>query len=315
MGFLGADMSVGYDGTTAWEDSGQGAEKRDGLDLAIILRDADFATPFFDHEKRGYEIDLIGESDFEGLSAIALSVKRGDGSEEVWYLDPDTYLEMARTSPGSDWLGEVPRTTYYDDFREVEGVMIPFYTESQWYTRDRIFEVKNVEINLALDDDMFELPLPPGMKPLISLIGEWDVALETRSQPGAEWESSERKSRIESQLGGGVLQEQYESDGIAVLRTFTYDRFAEQYRFTTIDARRTHMNVQEGKFGEDGRLTASNVDSGTTWSGFGMTFHGRFSLFDITEDGFLAETESSIDGGENWFVNGKATYTRTTGDE
>ena len=75
------------------------------------------------------------------------------------------------------------------------------------------------------------------------------------------------------------------------------------------------MNVQEGDFDENGRLTVSNVDSGTTWSGFGMTFHSRFSLFDITDDGFRAEIETSIDGGKTWFVNGKATYTQSTGDD
>ena len=42
-----------------------------------------------------------------------------------------------------------------------------------------------------------------------------------------------------------------------------------------------------------------------------MTFHGRLSFFDITPDSFKAEHETSIDGGATWFLNAKATYTRS----
>lgn len=41
-----------------------------------------------------------------------------------------------------------------------------------------------------------------------------------------------------------------------------------------------------------------------------MTFHQRNSYFDISQDGFQVEQETSIDGDENWFVNAKLTYTR-----
>jgi hypothetical protein len=41
-----------------------------------------------------------------------------------------------------------------------------------------------------------------------------------------------------------------------------------------------------------------------------MTFHGRLSIYDITDDGFKVDYETSVDGGENWFVSAKAVYTR-----
>ena len=97
-----------------------------------------------------------------------------------------------------------------------------------------------------------------------------------------------------------------------VLRNFSYDKYNERYRITQIDSRRNQIDVQEGVFDDDGKLVVSNLETGTSWSGFGMTFHGRMSLFDITADGFKVEYETSTDGGENWFLNGKATYTRTT---
>ena len=60
MGFLDSNMVMGYDGQTAWRDTGDGPEKLDGLDRAILEREVDFATPFFDYEDRGYQVKLAG---------------------------------------------------------------------------------------------------------------------------------------------------------------------------------------------------------------------------------------------------------------
>ena len=57
-------------------------------------------------------------------------------------------------------------------------------------------------------------------------------------------------------------------------------------------------------------VTVSNAETDTSWQGFGRTFHQRISIFDVGEDGFKIEEEQSVDGGENWFVNLKATYSR-----
>ncbi len=311
MELLGSEFVTGYDGETAWQDSGEGAEPVGGLERAILLREADFVTPLFDWQARGYLVELLGEVDFEGRQAIGIRLDRRDGSQEVWYLDPRTFLELGRVSPGNDWLGPVERRTYYDDFREVGGLRLPFRVESQWYTRERVFEVASVETNVAVDAALFGMPPPKGMGPLASLAGSWQVALDTRQHPGAEWESVARESRIEARLRGGLLEERFATaQGVEVVRTLSYDRFGKKYRVTQIDGQRTQLDVKHGDFDGNGRLVVTNVDTGTTWSGFGMTFHGRLALFDITPDGFKVEQESSSDGGATWFLNAKATYTR-----
>jgi hypothetical protein len=95
-----------------------------------------------------------------------------------------------------------------------------------------------------------------------------------------------------------------------VLRTLSYDRFQQRYRATEVNDVRNLMDVMEGEFDEAGRLTLSNVESGTSWAGFGMTFHTRAEFFDISSDGFTLEEAISIDGGENWFVAARSIYTR-----
>ena len=52
------------------------------------------------------------------------------------------------------------------------------------------------------------------------------------------------------------------------------------------------------------------METGTEWTGFGRTFHGRSSIFGLTDDSFQVEQEISTDAGENWVLVGKMTYTR-----
>jgi hypothetical protein len=304
---------IGYDGNVAWWDNHwyqEGAQKISGPDLGVVMRETEFTTPLFDYEGKGFAVKFLEENEIEGIPAIGIELTRPDESVEKWYLDPDTYLELARLSPGSDFGRATEQQTFYDDFREVEGVQIPFFTETQWYTRDRVMVIDSVEVNVDIDDALFSMPAPPGMGPFMVLDGSWKVSVQQRNQPEAPWNESERESTIESLMGGAAMRERFTSQGNEVIRVLSFDRFQERYRVTEISGRTGLMDVREGEIGDDGRLVVTNVESGTTWSGFGMTFHARMSIFDVESDSFAVEFETSIDGGENWFLNGKAAYTR-----
>lgn len=304
---------AGYDGETAWwrnEWLGPGIQNIEGPDLAVFHREVDFATPLFDLEAKGHKAELLGDVDVDGEPAVGIKITRGDGSEETWFLHPDTYLEMARRSPGSDFGRPMPQLTFFDDFRDVAGVQIPHYTETQWYTRHRVMEVADIEANVAVDESLFRMPPPTGMGPLQSMIGNWKVKFEQRQQPGAPWSESEHTAAISGPLRGGLIhQEATTAQGNQIISTLSYDSFRERYRATSINDVTNLQNVLEGTY-EDGRLTLSNVGTGTTTENFGMTFHSRVHYFDITDAGFSVEIETSIDGGENWAVLQKMTYTR-----
>jgi len=305
---------IGYDGEVAWWDNPwrqEGVQKIGGIDFTAQERNFDFVTPLFDVGQAGYTAKLLGDVEVEGIPAVGIELTRPDETVETWYLDPETHLELARMSPGSDFGNPMPQLTFFDDFREVHGVVIPFLTEAQWYTRSRAMQIEEVAINVDIDDAMFAMPAPEGMGPLLDIVGNWNVAVQQRQQPGQDWQNSERSSSIESLFGGGVVRETYTTaGGNQVLRTLSYDRFKKRYRVTEVNDARNLMDVLEGTIDDDGRLSLNNVETDTSWAGFGMTFHTRAEFFDIGADGFSLEEAISIDGGENWFVAGKSTYTR-----
>jgi hypothetical protein len=305
---------IGYDGKTAWWENHwwqEGAQPMSGEDLKVVMGDLDFATPLFDYKEKGYEAELLGEVELEGIPAIGIQLTRPDESVETWYLDPKTHLEIGRTSPGSEFGEPMEQTTFYDDFREIEGVMIPFFTETQWYTRDRIMQVESVELNGPVDDTIFSMPAPPGMGPFLPMAGEWKVTVAQRQSPQAEFSESERTSSIESLMRRTLLREHYETaEGNEVIRTLSYDQYRKNYRMTEIESSKGLLDLMVGNPDDDGRLVVSNLATGTPTEMFGMTIYFRQSVFDVTEDGFQSETEVSIDGGENWWVAVKETYTR-----
>jgi hypothetical protein len=149
------------------------------------------------------------------------------------------------------------------------------------------------------------------MGPFVGLAGQWKVKTETRQQPGADWQESEREGKIEAMMRGALMQGRFVTEGgTEAIWTLSFDSFNEEYRYTAIDGQRNQLDVREGTFDDDGKLVLSNLDSGTSWSGFGMTFHTRMTMFDLGDDGFKAHAEISNDGGENWFLAAKSEYTR-----
>lgn len=304
-------VTKAHDGEVAWWINPMrdpGVKKIKEPDLAVVERQRDFPNPLFHADK--YELTLVGASEIDGLDTLQIDLKRDDGSSESWHLDPSSYLEVARVSPGSDFGRPMPQRTFYDDFRTVEGVVIPHYQETQWYTRNRVQHVKTAELNVELDPAIFHMPPPPGMEPLIELAGDWTVNVEQTPQPGAPSTTSERPSKVELLLGKALMQESFESDGDEARVSLAYDRFNEVYRRTAVDSDRGQIDVQQGTFNEEGSLVLDNLETGTSFSMGGRTIHLRTTYSGLSADGFVVTTEATIDAGENWFTAATATYSR-----
>ena len=310
----GRTVIIGYDGSTTWWNNHwfkEGAQRMTGIDSEVAKGDAHFVTPLFNFEELGMTAEYLGETEYEGMAALGIKLTRSDGAEETWYLDPSSYLEYARTSPGSDFGRPLPQRTFYDDFREISGVMIPHLVETQWYTRNRVMHVGNVVINGNIDPTMFKMPAPEGMADLLNMVGTWQVALAQRSRPDGPLTESEQEIEIESGMDGRLIESNYSTEDEQQIQwSLSYDTFRETYRLTEFTSGSGYMDIQQGTFGEDGKLTLSNIETDTSYKVADLTVHGRFNVLEITPDSFKIEREASIDGGESWWVAVTEVYTR-----
>jgi len=305
----------GSDGETLWQDNEwaiPGARPIEGPDRQVIERDLDLATGLFHFQDDGYETKLLGQRELEGMAVIAVELVRPGGLQETWYLDPDTYLEVACDSQGSDFGMPAQQRSFFDDFRQVGQVVIPFYSETQRYTRYGEMAIASVQLNPELDETLFAMPKPRGMEKVLGLVGSWSVTAKTRDDPRLPWNEEQRSATITSALDGVVLEERLHGSDGTLLRigSLSYDSFVGAYRLTMIDREYRDMLVLEGVLDDDGALTASNLETSTVVKLMGMELYFRHSLAGMTDTSFTSQTEISLDKGANWFAVEQQTYSR-----
>jgi len=313
----GKKVVIGYDGTELWWLNrwfGKSATPISGLDKQVLMREVnDFPSPFFGYKEKGYEVKFLGEQDFDGLSTIGLKLKRDDESEETWYLDPDTYLEVGYDAKGSDFGMPQPSRTFFDEFQKIENVMIPFVIETQFYTRSRILMVDEVTLNDSVDREIYQRPLPMGIEEIKHMVGKFNVNSEKRQSPRGPFNKVSYQSEITKRVDGGMLEEFFtDADGNETIRTFSFDTGLEVYRVTRVGSSSHHMLVMQGTRNEEQKIVVDSLAGHSSFKTDDYEANFRLTLSEFTADGFKLINEASVDGGENWFELEKATYTRVS---
>jgi len=114
----------------------------------------------FDSDRRGYDVELVGHEDVDGRSTSKLEVTLPGGIVRWVYLDDETGLEIKlqaiRSVRGQQRLVE----TYFSDWRDVDGLLIPHRQETRMadYPDTQFVTVDSVTVNPAIDDERFVMP-------------------------------------------------------------------------------------------------------------------------------------------------------------
>lgn len=125
---------------------------------------ADIDGLLFNAVERGNKIEFVGKEVVAGRPANKLEVTLPGGAIRWVYVDDETgldiKLETTRVVSGKERLVE----TYYYDWQETEGLLIPRRQESKT-KGDNEFHfvtVDSVLSNPSLDDSRFAMPATPG---------------------------------------------------------------------------------------------------------------------------------------------------------
>ncbi len=157
----GTTIVRAFDGETAWVAS-EGAERTvekmpDELQASFVL-EADFESPLVGFRDKGHSIRMAGEAQVEGVDVILLDLELASGQTQRWFLNRETYLPVMKTTEMAEGDFAAARTWYLDDYREVEGVQMPFYVlvEEMLFSREYILD--EIVANVAIDDALFAEP-------------------------------------------------------------------------------------------------------------------------------------------------------------
>jgi hypothetical protein len=151
-------MERGFDGAAGWEKGPRGVTDLGGQQLA----DMKSAFSLFSDLKLKEQFTRMNvrKDKLDGRDVYMIVATRVDGKRERLYFDAETGLLLRRSSVVQTPIGVIPQETNYEDYRDVDGVKLPFtisvLTIDQGSTATRKYT--EIKMNPPLDDAMFNKP-------------------------------------------------------------------------------------------------------------------------------------------------------------
>jgi outer membrane lipoprotein-sorting protein len=124
----------------------------------VTLRERFFEPVFWNYTQNGNVVVLEGREDMDDHDCYKLKVTLADSSVEYWFIDSETFLEVGMTGDTYDFGTKTSIEMFFGDYRNVEGVMMPFLIESEYGIRYRSMEVENIAINQTIKPSVFAMP-------------------------------------------------------------------------------------------------------------------------------------------------------------
>lgn len=148
-----------FDGTAGYIlDSLQGNREITGNQLEN-LKNTMFPTPLLSYKERGATVELSGKEKVNGRDAYLLIYKPKTGSAARQFIDAETYLPTRIVvKVDTPETGEVEQTTDLSDYREVDGIKIPFTINVSSAGQGFSITVTKVEHNVKTDEALFSKP-------------------------------------------------------------------------------------------------------------------------------------------------------------
>lgn len=150
-------VKLGFNGKLGWTHNGTGLRVLKGVELSALQRDADFYGTV--RLKNVFvKVSLLGKSKIGFREVYVLDLQPASGPSEQLFLDVETNLPVRWNAVRTNGGQSTPVEIYYDDWREVDGVKLPFRISHSFSGRALSFTVKEIRHNVALDAKLFEAP-------------------------------------------------------------------------------------------------------------------------------------------------------------
>jgi len=159
-------MMSGYNGHVAWVKNQRGQRELSGAQLAQMKRSADFYSDLkFKEIFPGLEVvdrEKVGDRD-----AYVLASQASPTRIEKLYFDTQTGLLLRIVSITQTMLAPIPEQTDFEDYRDVDGIKLPFTIRQSGVDARNGWTRKYTEIkqNVPVDDAKFNPPPAPAASP------------------------------------------------------------------------------------------------------------------------------------------------------
>lgn len=153
------ELKKGFDGETNWVQTPIGTFSAQGAtEMSEIERDAEVYRA--GKIKSIYQdLKLENNARLSGRDVYVVEGKPAKGPAEKLFFDKENGLlvrwDMVRRNPQR---GNVFVKVHLDDYREVDGVKVPFKVRFNFESFDFIMHIEELQHNVSVDDAMFKKP-------------------------------------------------------------------------------------------------------------------------------------------------------------
>jgi hypothetical protein len=154
----------GFDGTVAWEKNARGVNelRNPVLDqmksMFMSFRNIKLKEEFASFRLGGR--DKIGDHD-----VLIVSGRTADNHRERLFFDTATGLLLRRITYLETMIGVIPEQTDFEDYRDVDGVKLPFIVKVSAVEPGLVSTRKYTEIKLNVPVDESKFKMPQAAKP------------------------------------------------------------------------------------------------------------------------------------------------------
>jgi zinc protease len=147
-----------FNGTAGWQDMPQtGLQDVTGNQLAAMKRNADFHREI--KLKEIYpKMIMKGKENVNGRDAYVIEATPADGPPELMSFDAESGLLVRVQAQVEGPTGPVPVDTILEDYREVDGVKLPFVIHQSLPEFSFVIRLTEVKHNVPIDDAKFDKP-------------------------------------------------------------------------------------------------------------------------------------------------------------
>jgi len=151
--------SRGFDGTTGWMKNNRGSRILPASEGKGMEREAAM-FPIEHLRSMAGAMRIVGVDTADGKASYIVIARPDEHTRERYYIDTASGLLLRRVIMNETVLGFVPEQADYSDYREVDGVKIPFLISTSTIEPEAstVRKITSVEQNVPVDDDKFSLP-------------------------------------------------------------------------------------------------------------------------------------------------------------
>lgn len=163
----GTKLVQAYDGTNGWMIAPWtgSMEPQDMSEDQVkgMKQMGDMDGDLYNWEEKGFKVTFEGEDEMEGTPVFKIRLEKEDGDVFTYFIDAENYVILKVDSKVMVQGAEVESSSYYSNFKPVEGMIMPFNIESR--VNDQVqmqLVIENFEVDSEIDDTMFKKPEASG---------------------------------------------------------------------------------------------------------------------------------------------------------